>query len=417
MIRNMEHLTLFDLNRLVKETLDSNLEPSYWVVAEIGEMRSNQTGHCYLELVEKADDKVIAKMRATIWAYTYRNLSTWFEGITGQALQPGLKILCNVTIQFHELYGLSANVRDIDANFTLGERAQRRKKIIEQLVEDGVFDMNKSHKLPIVPQRIAVISSPTAAGFGDFMDQITKNSYGYQFKVRLYKAIMQGDKACESMINAMLQIHNSREEYDALIIIRGGGSQIDLDCFDDYNLAAHIAQFILPVITGIGHERDETIADLVAHTMMKTPTAVAEFLISGVRAFEERLDDAFARIFHYTNSVLNLHTQQLSTLGYQLKASAKEKLSARLYRVDHLNERLKIHALNQLQNHQKKLDLAQKSLNLLDPENILKRGYTLTTINGKTISKAEIKPGDKMKTLSAEKIVISIVETQKDKNG
>lgn len=413
----MEHLTLFDLNKLVKETLDTNLEPSYWVIAEIGEMRSNQTGHCYLELVEKDDNKVIAKMRGTIWAYTYRNLSTWFEGITGQALRPGLKVLCNVTIQFHELYGLSVNVKDIDANFTLGERAQRRKKIIEQLIADGIFDMNREHKLPVAPQRIAVISSPTAAGFGDFMDQITKNNYGYRFSVKLFKAIMQGDKACESMINAMLQIHNSRESYDALIIIRGGGSQIDLDCFDDYDLASHIAQFSLPVITGIGHERDETIADLVAHTMMKTPTAVAEFLISGIRAFEERLDDSFARIYHYTNQVINLQSQQLNTLGYQLKASAKDKLSSKLNRMDNLNERLKIHALNQLQGHKKRLDLAQKSLDLLNPETILKRGYTLTTVNGKAISNVDIQPGDKMKTVSADKVIISTVETQNTKNG
>ncbi|MBL6448943.1 exodeoxyribonuclease VII large subunit [Fulvivirga sp. 29W222] len=413
----MEHLTLFDLNKLVKDTLDTNLEPSYWVIAEIGEMRSNQTGHCYLELVEKDNDKVIAKMRATIWAYTYRNLSTWFEGMTGQALQPGLKILCNVVIQFHELYGLSANIKDIDANFTLGERAQRRKKIIEQLISDGVFEMNKTHMLPIVPQRIAVISSPTAAGFGDFMDQVTQNNYGYHFNVKLFKAIMQGDKASESMINAMLQVHNNKEQFDALIIIRGGGSQIDLDCFDDYDLASHIAQFTLPVITGIGHERDETIADLVAHTMMKTPTAVAEFLISGVRAFEERLNDAFAQIYHFSNNVLKLESQRLSTLGYQLKAGAKDKLSSKLYRIDNLKERLKIHTVNQLQNHGKKLDLAQKSLELLNPETILKRGYTLTTVNGKAISKADIKQGDKMKTESAEKIIISTIETQTDKNG
>lgn len=413
----MEQLSLFDLNKIVKETLDINLQASYWVVAEIGEMRSNQNGHCYLELVEKENEKVTARLRATIWSYTYRNLSTWFEGITGQPLQSGLKILCNVAVQFHELYGLSANIKDIDANFTLGERAQRRKKIIAQLVDDGVFDMNKELKLPIVPQRIAIITSPTAAGFGDFMEQITQNSNGYRYHVKLFKAIMQGDQACGAIINAMLQVHQSHLNFDTLIIIRGGGSQVDLDCFDDYDLAAHIAQFPLPVITGIGHERDETIADLVAHTRMKTPTAVAEFLISGIKAFEDTLDGHFSRIYHYTNNVLNLQTQRLSTMNYQLKANVSEKLSQERYRLDHLGRNLCNQYINLMTKQSSRLNLAEKSLQLLNPQTILKRGYSITTVNGKSVAKVKIQQGDQLRTETVNKIITSTIETEENKDG
>ena len=411
----MRHLSLFELNKLVKQTLDANLEPSYWVIAEISEKRLNQTGHCYLELVEKDDDKVIAKMRATIWSYTYRNLSAWFEGITGEALQPGLKVLCNVTIQYHELYGMSLNIRDIDANYTLGERARKRKQILDQLVADGVYEMNKLHQLPIVPQRIAVISSPTAAGFGDFADQIEKNAHGYKFEIRLFKAVMQGEKACESIINAMMQVHSLQEHFDALVIIRGGGSQIDLDCFDDYDLASHIAQFSLPVITGIGHERDETIADLVAHTMMKTPTAVAEFLISGVRSYEEKLDNQFARIQHYASAIINQQSQKLSTLTYKLKHHTKDIVARRAHKLENLSGKLRLHCHQRLAKIERQLDLAEKSVDLLKPETILKRGYTITTVNGKTVGNIDTKVGDILRTESIDKILYSKIEKQEVK--
>lgn len=413
----MEQLSLIDLNQRVKKTLATNLEPSYWVVAEIGEIRSNQNGHCYLELVEKADDKIIARMRGTIWSYTFRNLSPWFEKITGQQLQSGIKILCNLVVQFHELYGLSANIKDIDATFTLGERAQRRKQIIAQLIDDGVFEMNKELQLPVVPQRIAIITSPGAAGYGDFMDQIRQNSYGYSYQIQLFKATMQGEAACGSIINAMLQVHQDQQNFDALIIIRGGGSQLDLDCFDDYDLAAHIAQFPLPVLTGIGHERDETIADLVAHTQMKTPTAVAEFLISGMNAFERQLDDHFSRIYHYTQNVLNLHAQKLNSLTYQLKANSREKLSQKSYKLDDLTRSLGVYSKNFINNQLSRLDMAEKSLDLLDPKTILKRGYSISTVNGKALSKVTVNSGDILTTETAAQIITSTVETQKNKDG
>lgn len=395
-----DHLSLFDLNKLVKEALDTNLAPSYWVVAEISELRTNQNGHCYLELVEKEDEKVIAKSRATIWAYTYRNLSVWFEGMTGKALQPGLKILCNVNVQYHELYGLSFNIKDIDANFTLGERARKRKEIIDRLLADGVFDMNRSLKLPLVPQNIAVISSPSAAGFGDFLNQLEGNNKGYKFKIRLFKAIMQGDAAQESIVQALHQIFNTADQFDLVCLIRGGGSQIDLDCFDNYELNAHLAQFPLPILTGIGHERDETIADLVAHTKLKTPTAVAEFLINGMRNFEEQLEIQFAHLYQLTNQKLRLLNGELQQLQHYLKSSAGSTLKNKSRDLSRFGELIKYGVRNNLKLYSKQLENKEQHLNLINPLEVLKRGYTLTTLNGKRMHKQKVKEGDIIETLT-----------------
>ena len=242
----MEHLTLVALNNIIKKVLSSELEPSYWVVAEIGEMRLDQKGHCYLELVQKVENNILSKTRATIWSYTFRNINGWFEAINHKPIEAGINILANVQVSYHEIYGLSLNIKDIDANYTLGERARKRQQVIEQLNNDGVFDFNKQNILPAVPQNIAVISAPNAAGYEDFINQLINNSYGYAVHTTLFSTVMQGDNAPQSIINALHRIFENADEYDAVAIIRGGGSQLDLDCFDDYELATHIAQFPLP---------------------------------------------------------------------------------------------------------------------------------------------------------------------------
>ncbi|MEM9857083.1 MAG: exodeoxyribonuclease VII large subunit [Bacteroidota bacterium] len=410
----MEHLTLLELNKTVKATLDANLQPTYWVVAEIGELRTHQSGHCYLELVEKSEDKVVAKSRATIWSYTYRNLSVWFEGITGEPLKKGLKILCNVNIQYHELYGLSLNVKDIDANYTLGERARRRQEIIDQLVQDGIFELNKELRLPMVAQRIAVISSPSAAGYGDFTEQLDQNHKGYDVHITLFKAAMQGDSAAESIINALLSIHNQSDQYDLVVIIRGGGSQIDLDCFDHYELAAHIAQFPIPILTGIGHERDETIADLVAHTKLKTPTAVAEFLLSGYSAFEDKLDLCFSKLYQLTNTFIQAQDQQLLLVEQSVRSLASnlinsEENTLKLYQKD-----LKSLSKQVFRNSEHDLEMREKALHLLNPESAFKRGYTITSLKGKALKHKNPKIGDIIETYSLNvKLTSSITDIEK----
>jgi len=284
-------LSLLELNQLIRDTLDDAFSAVIWVKAEISEITINRSGHCYLELVDvdPVTKEVLARGRATIWSYSFRMLKPYFETTTGQALMQGIKILVGAKVEFHPIYGMSLNVRDIDPSYTMGDMARRRREIILRLQDDGVFDMNRDLDLPLVPQRVAVISSPTAAGLQDFMDQLANNPRNIRFYTKLFPAVMQGLETADSIISALEQIFQFEDFFDVVCIIRGGGAQLDLASFDHYELAYHLAQFPIPVITGIGHDKDETVIDLVAHTRMKTPTAVAEFLINGAANFEQML--------------------------------------------------------------------------------------------------------------------------------
>jgi exodeoxyribonuclease VII large subunit len=429
----MTHLSLFELTSLIKTELEKNLEPSYWVVAEISDLKVNAKGHCYMELVEKEGNFVSAKIRANIWAYTYRNLSGWFEAITHTSLQPGIKILLNATVQYHELYGMSLNIKDIDPNFTLGERARKRQEVIQRLKDEGIFDMNREIPLPLVPQRIAIISSETAAGYGDFMSQISDNGRAFKFHTRLFPSLMQGDQAPKEIISALLKINDQVSNYDLVVIIRGGGSQIDLDCFDDFELTSHIAQFPLPIITGIGHERDETISDLVANTRLKTPTAVAEFLISGLERFDERLNEMAYRLeksglqqlqyaqHTHTNTVHELQSatkaviynaeKQIDQKGLILKYSIHDFFKSEKRKVDNFETPLHKAKNQRLAEADKRLTNLEKQLGLLHPDAVLKRGFTMTLLNGKMIPlNMQFKGGEEIETITAQQKIVSTVK-------
>lgn len=393
----MEHISLSELNTRIKKTLEKELSPSYWVVAEISEIRVNPNGHCYLELVEKIDNKIIAKTKATIWSYTYSNLSIWFERMTGQTLKGGMKILFNAAVQYHEVFGLSLNIKDIDATYTIGERELKRQQVIAQLEDEGVLEMNKELSLPIAPQRLAVISSETAAGYGDFRNQLVNNPYDYSFHIKLFQAAMQGDNSPSSITKALHHINKNVDNFDLVVVIRGGGSQLDLDCFDDYELNAHLAQFPLPVITGIGHERDQTIADIVAHTTLKTPTAVAEFLISGVRSFEESMLNLLKYILNYSTEYLSNYATQLTQLVQKLASNAQSKILNQNNKLSLLNQQLQYVTTHLLKTEVNKLDKLENKIYLLSPKTILKRGYTLSSINNKLIKTAP-KQGEIMVT-------------------
>jgi exodeoxyribonuclease VII large subunit len=409
----MQHISLTDLNLLIKDTLNTQLEPSYWVVAEIGELREARNGHCYLEFVEKDEEsnQLLSKSRATIWSYSYRSISAWFQSITGENLKAGMTVLANVQIQFHEVYGLSLNVKDIDPNFTLGERARKKQEIIAQLKEDGVFEMNKSHALPLVPQRIAIISAESAAGYGDFMNQISNNDYKYKLQSELFVATMQGDKAAQTIIGALHQIHDQIEDFDAVILIRGGGAQVDLDCFDNYELAAHIAQFPLPVFTGIGHERDETICDLVAHTKLKTPTAVAEFLIRGMRIYEEKINLATQNIIAYLNQKIEKQQHKINDRRHSLRYALKKHFNKAENQLARYQQKFQYDINKSLQNTRQKLEIYEKTLELVNPETVFKKGYSYTSLNGKSIMGQQLKTGDELKTITANQEVKSKVES------
>lgn len=329
-------LSLLELNQLIKGTLDDAFASLVWVKAEISEMTVNRTGHCYLELVDvdPSTKEVLARARATIWSYSFRMLRPYFETTTGQAFTQGIKVLVSAKVEFHPVYGMSLNIRDIDPSYTMGDMARKRREIILQLQEDGVYDMNRELELPLVPQRIAIISSPTAAGLQDFMNQLANNPRGIHFYTKLFPAVMQGADTAVSIINALELVFQYEDFFDVVCIIRGGGAQLDLASFDNYELAYHVAQFPIPVITGIGHDKDETIIDLVAHTKMKTPTAVAEFLINGAESFEQVLLELESRFVNQVQERLAEEQDYLEQAVMNLKQGVRQLVTEEEHRFE-----------------------------------------------------------------------------------
>jgi len=321
-------LSLQELQLGIKEAIQLNFSEYVWVHAELSEVNIARNGHCYIELIEKQNEKVVAKVRATIWNFTFRMLKPYFESSTGYEFTSGIKVSLKVVVEFHEIYGLSLNVKDIDPNFTLGDVELQKRKILNQLEDDGIIDMNAELELPLVLQNIAVISSATAAGYGDWKNQIEQNPNAYHFHYQLFEAQMQGVETGASIVSALDQIYQIENAFDAVVIIRGGGSKTDLAGFDVYNLAANIAQFPLPIITGIGHERDESIADIVAHTALKTPTAVADFLINNLNSFESQVDRLLLGITNLANHNLEYESHNLNTASENLNRIAKGYLNS-----------------------------------------------------------------------------------------
>jgi len=410
--------TLEALLTELKGVIKDSFPDARWVTAEIAEVKENQKGHCYLQLVERKEEGIVAKLQANIWAYRYRELFQKFFTSTGEPLKVGMKVMLLVTVDFHEQYGLSLNIKDVEPSYTIGELALKRREIIERLKRGGLLDKNKALMLPIAPQRIAVISSKQAAGYGDFIDQLTNNVNGYRFKVRLFQSLMQGDGAEASILEALGAILSSVSEFDLVVIIRGGGAALDLSCFDSYELAAAVAAFPLPVITGIGHEKDDTILDMVAHTRLKTPTAVAEFLISGLRAFEDRLLEIYQRLEAKTRGYLWNEQQRLERVSSRFIYSAKNFVSASRNRLDLLYERLYRSSGHFLEAHSLRLDKLEQALRLLSPENVLKRGYSITTHKGKAIKDISIlRDGDEILTQLKDFQFKSIYKAETKKGG
>ena len=397
---HINSLSLSELNEVLKMSIKSAFLDVVWVRAEISELHENRNGHCYLELIEKSpeNDAIVAKQKATIWKNTYNLLKPYFEESTGMALAVGMKVLLVVEPTFHSVYGLSLEVCDIDPAFTVGDMAMRRAEIIRRLTDEGVVDMNKELEMPIVPQRIAVISSATAAGFGDFCDQLQGNRFGYHFYVKLFAAIMQGERTEQSVIAALDQINDHIEMFDAVAIIRGGGATSDLAAFDNYNMALHCAQFPLPIISGIGHQRDDSIVDLVAHTRVKTPTAAAEFLIDCVRQYDERIENAANEVSELVGEIMTENEQNLQRCVSRL-SSARQQILRQENALSGIVFRLDKSSKNAISSAKNALSLTEKSLELSDPKTLLNRGYTLTTKNGKIVKSAtELKTGETIET-------------------
>ncbi len=432
-------LTLSELNERIGLAIENSLPGSYWVIAEIADMRSNQKGHCYIELVEKDNNTVIAQIKANIWAYDYRKLSSKFEMATGESLKSGMKVLFMANVTFHPVYGLSLTIKDIDPTYSLGDMARKKKEIIKRLTKEGIIDLNKSLSLPLIPQRIAIISSSTAAGYEDFIKHIEDNPYGYRFNHILFPALMQGVDAEASIISALGSVKKYRHLFDIVVIIRGGGSQIDLNCFDSYELASEAARLPIPLITGIGHERDDTIIDMVAHTKMRTPTAVAEFLISGMRSLEERIINARRKLTKYTehfikdeNHRLKFVIRQISHGGMQIIANNYKNIDIISHRIEaairtyfERKENYFASLMKDLKSHIKQLFIKEfgrlhtidHAIRYLDPINVLKRGYSITYLSNNAVKDISfLKIGDIIHTKIYKGLITSSIQTLEEMN-
>ena len=452
-------LTLYELNALVRETLALEMPDEYWVEAELSEAREVR-GHCYLELIQKDEhsNTPVAKASAKCWASTWQLVKPHFMRVTGQEIHAGMKVLLKVYAQFHESYGFSWIVTDIDPTYTMGDMARKRMEIIRQLKEEGVFELQKELQLPMFCQHIAVISSANAAGYGDFVNQLENNEYGFRFHTQLFPAVMQGEGLEQSVIGALNKIfdsieckteslefatanddsslftlHSSLNKFDCVVIIRGGGATSDLSGFDTLALAEHVANFPLPIITGIGHERDESVLDMVSHTRVKTPTAAAAFLIGHLKAVLDAIEDAEQRISSIVRQQMDMEkirllhlSQQIPTL-FSLVRSRQEASIDRLQgnlrlsvtrRLQEERHRLDIHSHNlmpvierRLLRERHQLDMLNEKIEALNPELLLRRGYSITLSGGKVVKDASIlKSGDELETRLSKGTVRSIVK-------
>lgn len=420
MTTEKKELSLYELNACVRDALQTSLPERYWVRAEVSEARIHSSGHCYLELIEKEESsgRTIAKARATIWAATFRRLKPWFEQSTGQTLSAGIKILILASPSFHELYGYSLTVHDIDPAYTLGDAARRRAAILQQLRDEGVADMNKELAWPALPQRFAVISSPSAAGYGDFMNQLQNNPYGYKVYTALFTASMQGAQTESSIIEALDRIARHENLFDGVVIIRGGGATSDLNSFDSYPLAVNIAQFPLPVITGIGHERDDTVIDLVANTRVKTPTAAAEWIIDRLHEADLHVAGLSLALSDEVRNRLQREKQTLQRATADLPRLVERRILNERHRSDLWLEQIK-HALrSRLDAERNRLETLEKTVELVSPHSLLQRGYSLTLHHGRVVKSIDdLAPGDTIETLLADGTAVSRVEnTQSAKN-
>ena len=411
-------LTLYELNSLVRETIEEELHQEYWVEAELSEVREVR-GHCYMQLVQydrseeggkrkRYENTPIAQASAKCWQSSWQLLRPYFEKETGQRLHAGMKVLLQVYANFHETYGFSWIVTDIDPTYTMGDMARKRQEIIRVLKEEGVFDLQKELPLPLFCQRIAVISSANAAGYGDFVNQLENNEYGFQFHTRLFPAVMQGEDVEKSVIAALEQIfrgsggteaRGNENTFDCVVIIRGGGATADLSGFDTLALAENVANFPLPIITGIGHERDESILDMVSHTRVKTPTAAAAFLIDHLKEVLEVLIDAQERITRYAQQKLSTLDAQLSVVAEaipRLFSVVKTRLDARL---DSMQEKMTMLIERRLETEQHRIQLVSEKVKSLDPTLLLRRGYSITLRNGKVVKDVSVlNTGDELET-------------------
>ena len=395
---------------MVRESIECEMPEEYWVEAELSECRETR-GHCYMELIQKDELSAtpVAKAQAKCWANKWLTIRPYFERITGQQLHAGMKVLLQVYPQFHEAYGFSWIVNDIDPTYTIGDMARKRQEIIKKLKDEGVFDLQKELQLPMFCQRIAVISSQTAAGYGDFCNQLADNPYGFKFETQLFPATMQGEGVEQSIISALERIYDT--DYDCVVIIRGGGATSDMSGFDTLALAENVANFPIPIITGIGHERDESILDMVSHTRVKTPTAAAAFLIEHLKEVLDVIDSSQDRITRYAQQKLTTLNSQLAIVSESIPRLFSLVKTRQESKLDIFEQRMRTSIDRRLTSESHKLELISEKLKALDPTLLLARGYSITMHNGHAVKDASsLAPGTEIETRLAKGTIHSIIK-------
>ena len=430
----MKALSLFELNNLVREVISTAFDNEYWVEAELSELREVR-GHCYMELIQKElfSNTPVAKASAKCWKNKWQILRPKFEKVSGQHLHAGLKVMLKVYPDFHEAYGFSWIVTDINPEFTMGDMARKRLEIVKQLQAEGIFDLQKELELPLFAQRIAVISSANAAGYGDFCHQLNDNSYGLKFYTRLFPAVMQGEEIEQSVIAALTKINQRMDDFDVVVIIRGGGATSDMSGFDTLSLSENVANFPLPVITGIGHDRDESVLDMVSHTRVKTPTAAAAFLVDHLEEVYERVLDAQTELLTSVRHRMEMEKAQLQHLGEKipmlfslykerqetmlehrfqaLTTAIQTHLVQETHRLEQLKQGIKPTIEQQMMRENYHLSLLSQRVKSLDPTLLLHRGYSMTMLNGRIVKdKSLLKSGDEIETILENGTILSIIK-------
>ena len=426
------NLTLYQLNNLVRQVIDYSLSDTYWVEAELAECRESG-GHCYMDLVQKDEDTLVARAQARCWRNTWSYVLPKFMKVTGERPRPGMKVLLSVKAQFHEAYGFSWIVQDIDPNYTLGDMARQRQEIINTLKREGIFDLNKSLSVPMFAQRIAVISSQTAAGYGDFCNQLENNEYGFKFRTRLFPAVMQGEQVEQTIIEALNKINDSIEDFDIVVIIRGGGATSDFSGFDTLELAENVANFPLPIITGIGHDRDECILDMISCVRVKTPTAAATWLIDNLLETLERIEDASRSITDYVRSRMEQERlrlgriqsflpvafslkktreeARLANLATRLHTSVNQQINIEQNRIANIEQRPPLIIKNRIERASYQLEMLSQRTNAVDPIHVLQRGYSIALHDGMAIKDPKsLKKGDEVTVVMASGAIDTIVK-------
>lgn len=413
-----EPFTLYSLNNMVRQAVSEGLPSRYWVTGELSEVRAASNGHCYIELVQRDEvtQELVAKARGTIWSRIYSLLRPYFLEQTGEPFAAGLKVLLQVSVAFHELYGYTLDVCDIEPAYTVGDMARQRMLVIKRLTDEGVIDLNKELPFPLLPQRVAVISSATAAGYGDFCDQLASNRYGFVFYPHLFQSPMQGSGVEQGVISALDRIAADIDMWDVVVIIRGGGATSELSCFDTYDLANNCAQFPIPIITGIGHQRDESVLDMVAHTRAKTPTAAAELLIHAMLEQETYMTNMMHGVVQGVQLRMDAEQQRLQGLLGRLPMATELYLQGEKMRLQNSLQTVFSSAQMLIKEQQHRLDVCNAALEAASPERILSLGYSITRVNGRVVrSIDDVVPGDEVTTEVAGGEFTSTVKDKIDK--